>query len=455
MQTWEYSSEFALRSYVYLAPLHLLSQSYLHLFPFSPKTTLFYLLRATLAGFTGYAETEFAKSISDVEELSLTVLFSSVSSAGFFHASGALLPSATVMQCLMLSIAGYFRNHPLRAAFWAAWAILLTGWPFGAVLFLPVALGVLGMLLRRRHYRSVGTVAVMASCMVLLGACVDRVGYGAWRATTWNVFTYNASSGGDQLYGVEPFSYYTKNLLLNFNVLTLLFLLGVPLGILQGGKMRTLAFSALSWCLIVGSRPHKEERFLYPLYPLLCALAVLPLHLLPRFKRAALVLVLLPSALVSCARCAALVRHYAAPLHLHHHFYHATNTDAARLCTAGEWHRFPSSYFLPGRSRLLFLKSSFRGQLPAHSLDFSQPDAPFNDANREEPSRYAQPEECDFLVEFSENSEDRLGFREVEGWPFLDAAGSSVLGRSVYVPFLGLGRVKFGRYALFQREADL
>ena len=36
-----------------------------------------------------------------------------------------------------------------------------------------------------------------------------------------------------------------------------------------------------------------------------------------------------------------------------------------QVCVGKEWHRFPSSFFLPDNSfRLAFLRSEFRGQLP-------------------------------------------------------------------------------------------
>lgn len=36
----------------------------------------------------------------------------------------------------------------------------------------------------------------------------------------------------------------------------------------------------------------------------------------------------------------------------------------ATVCVAKEWYRFPSSFFLPPNTELLFLRSGFEGQLP-------------------------------------------------------------------------------------------
>ena len=46
---------------------------------------------------------------------------------------------------------------------------------------------------------------------------IDYYYYGRIVSPIWNIFVYNATAGGDELYGVEPLSYYIKNLLLNFN----------------------------------------------------------------------------------------------------------------------------------------------------------------------------------------------------------------------------------------------
>ena len=56
--------------------------------------------------------------------------------------------------------------------------------------------------------------------------------YGKTLFATWNLIAYNVlGQGGDghgsDLYGVEPFSYYVKNLVLNFNVVVVLFVLSL------------------------------------------------------------------------------------------------------------------------------------------------------------------------------------------------------------------------------------
>lgn len=117
------------------------------------------------------------------------------------------------------------------------------------------------------------------------------------------------------------------------------------------------------------------------------------------------------------------------------------------VCVGKEWFRYPSSFFLPNaRWRLGFLRSSFKGQLPqpfAESTCTAQ--ANFNDLNREEPSRYTEPTDCDYIVDsdFPHSSPDDPNYsRQTDRWravyssQLLDASRSSKLFRAFYIPFV-------------------
>ena len=106
-----------------------------------------------------------------------------------------------------------------------------------------------------------------------------------------SILLYNIGGGpegaDDTLYGVEPWSFYLKNLLLNFNA-ALPLALGLPPAIAllpwprwsPRAKREALLFTspAYLWLAVMPSRPHKEERFLFPIYPLLCLAAALTVH---------------------------------------------------------------------------------------------------------------------------------------------------------------------------------
>lgn len=75
-----------------------------------------------------------------------------------------------------------------------------------------------------------------------------------------------------------------------------------------------------------------------------------------------------------------------------------TNT----VCVGGEWHIFPSHFFLPANAKLEYVEDGFKGILPQHYSSengtFTEPLQPFNDRNEEEQSRYVKLTQCDFYV---------------------------------------------------------
>ena len=81
------------------------------------------------------------------------------------------------------------------------------------------------------------------------------------------------------------------------------------------------------------------------------------------------------------------------------------------VCVGKEWHRYPSSFFVPSstngtRVDMVFVKSAFAGLLPSHydarlSLPARTRRVPLtqNDANREEKDRYVSERECDYIID--------------------------------------------------------
>lgn len=128
----------------------------------------------------------------------------------------------------------------------------------------------------------------------------------------------------------------------------------------------------LLWCGIYFTQAHKEERFLFPIYPLFCVAAASTLvtvteqfgtwiQPLKRVSRGLATVTVLVYALLSVSRGIAIIQSYHAPLDV----YAALPPDAAGdVCVGKEWHRFPTSFFLPPKARLRFIKSEFDGLLP-------------------------------------------------------------------------------------------
>ena len=119
----------------------------------------------------------------------------------------------------------------------------------------------------------------------------------------WNIVKYNVfpdPSRGPGLYGTEPWYFYLLNLSLNFNILLPMALFSLPalaityridrrrLGAAlssteQSSPFRLLALRLLpfyTWLGIMSIQPHKEERFMYPVYPLVCFNAAVTTFLL-------------------------------------------------------------------------------------------------------------------------------------------------------------------------------
>jgi len=334
----------------------------------------------------------------------------------------------------------------------------------------------------------VGVTFVVQAAVML----IDYRYYGIWTSPNLNIFRYNAQGGGDELYGVEPTSYYAKNLLLNFNGVALLGVVSLgAVGALAAMKPSShmkivpvviLLLPMYLWFAIVVPRPHKEERFLFPIYPILCFGAVLTADVLVQAVSAMLQqvskmqttpthrsimhgLLLVPMAALSCLRILALKKYYVAPLSIYAALHSSSDSGNRQfVCTCGEWYRFPSSFTLPPNHELAFLGSSFKGQLPQPfskhgSLKVSQESLqPFNDQNQHEPARYSNLKGCAYVIDVQNSSDCQvpLSASLVATAPFLDAdKTTSTLHRTLYIPMLheqGMerGTIHYQKYALYK-----
>ena len=331
---------------------------------------------------------------------------------------------------------------------------------------------------------------------------------------TWNIIKYNifSDTGGPDLYGTEPWTFYFKNLLLNFNIWFLLALASLPLFLLEKLRSRNTAGSNFQsglrtlvfltpfylWLTIFTLQPHKEERFMYPAYPFLALNAALALHALLTFlgapttpllhhipaklKLAAVGLTLLVSAGLGLARVAGLYTAYHAPLAVYAPLADPSVAGPGdTVCLGKDWYRFPSSFFLPRDMRAKFVRSEFRGLLPG---EFSEarvgfgfwsgtwlPTTGLNDRNEEDAGKYVDLRSCVFLVDtgFPERAEEK-GLppsepdyaADGERWEvvrcerFLDAERTGFLGRVMWVPDWEVvpegWRRKWGRHCLLRQR---
>ncbi|KAF0412292.1 glycosyltransferase family 22 protein [Gigaspora margarita] len=530
MQTWEYSPEYAIRSWAYIK-LHAIIGGIFDFVFNHDKIKVFYAIRVTFAVVCALSESMFyiAASSHLGPRVGRYLIIAMLFSAGMWNASTAYLPSTFTMYTTM--VAFFYALMPVsttsgrrvhRTIFWVGLGSLL-GWPFSAAVGIPAALEelVLRNALKKpfERIRRLILGVTTSLCIILIPlALADYYFYKTFHIVPWNIIAYNVFGGKDRgpdIYGTEPWHFYIINGLLNFNILFIMALISLP-GLLvtvlvdnqrissSSTAGSVYAYSYLSfrlvpfyaWLFIFTAQPHKEERFLFVIYPLVCLNAAIAIFLVRGWvdkfllalsknipyginRRCYLKLftitIFLISGVTSISRVFALYFHYNAPMSIYRHFYYVeipqqvenhkfqmNLNNPINLCIGKEWYRFPSHYFLPDGVRLRFLKSDFNGQLPKYFLEDMQIDPGsgkmnykhdgtwmiqdgFNDVNMEEMDRYVDIEQCDYIIDLEMNhtqvstNEPRY-VTQTEKWnevicePFLDVANSDRFSRAFYLP---------------------
>jgi alpha-1,2-mannosyltransferase len=277
-ETWEYSPEYALRSYWFIV-LHALP-TYLLSLVVSDRIYQFRIMRAVL-GLLGAKCQHFCwsrlKRMYSVEEKK-TAKAVLVLNQGLFLASHTFLPSTFSMNMLLLAL-GFFLDYTKSKDMSRLALCLLgcaygvgVGWPFCIVLIflflLPFAHKVIVELVSVKVL-SLALAAVAAA--LLPSFLADYYYYGKPVLGVLNLVLYNTSfgrgnlAGSSLLYGVEPWYFYLANLLLNFNLVFVGFLV-YPCFFLWGLVRKTekhrwiklgLVSGSFGWLLLMSLQPHK------------------------------------------------------------------------------------------------------------------------------------------------------------------------------------------------------
>ncbi|KAI9847343.1 MAG: mannosyltransferase [Thelocarpon superellum] len=507
LQTWEYSPEYAIRSWLYIS-IHAITGRLLAFLPFVSKIREFYLLRVSLAVACAVCETHLFRTICRTFNPRVGIMFMlcMVFSPGMFHASVAYLPSSFAMCAVMLGMAAFLNwRGGLKTAEGIMWfgTAGIVGWPFAIALSAPflVEEGLLALVGEGAIFMTAWRMldGVVRSFLVLsLGFVTDLFFYHRIAVVPFNIVWYNIFSGsgkGPDIFGTEPWHFYLKNLSLNFNIWFLLALLAMPLLALQfmlgssgtslQTRLRGLVFVSpfYLWLGIFTLQPHKEERFIYPAYPALALNAAMALHIIlvavgstkpgnlaakvsGKVKFVAVSTLLLASIGLGALRTLGVVTAYAAPLQIHQPLQDPSyGGPGGIVCYGKEWYRFPSSYFLPSNMRAKFIKSEFDGLLPG---EFSEARIGFgiwptflvppgmNDANEEDMGKYIDVAHCPLLVDSyypgSPSSElqphhvlDNETWERVSCHRMLDASRTHLIGRTLWLPDLDLIPAKYRR----------
>ena len=542
-QTWEYSPKYALRSYLYI---------YLHALPIWPfvsfvanKITLFYILRFVFALISSYLESYLYDSLRirfKKSNISLYYLLFTLTNVGMFASSTTFLPSTFSMYLCMLAYGSFLRSN-FKTSIFAIGLATLLGWPFVVILGIPIAIHII--LFRQDEkqnsipifYNLIFFIKWTLLFAVLISApiiAVDSYLFGKFVFAPFNIVKYNVFPSnpniGPDIYGREPFSFYILNCLLNFNIL---FPMSTISGVLlwfdyyhnkkskledvknannnnsvasQNERLnrysRFIMFGAYLWMSVFFTRPHKEERFLYPIYPLLLIGAGIALNFVhtnlkklvgSSIKVFSIMIDLIPvvvvvlHAIFSVSRGLALHKNYYSSIQIYKELNqpstkftspHLQSKELINVCVSKEWYRFPSNFFIPEdltlntqrqRWRLAFLESDFKGQLPGYyneSLKIPQStrkiDRSFNDENKEVKSRYIPLTKCDYFIDTDDKYDDKnvhlyhnkkntnTKWKTLARLPFLDANGMAEdkFFRSFYVPFYYEKKVKINYFKL-------
>lgn len=516
-QTWEYSPEYSIRSWAYLLPYHILLSPFLTVYDVLKLRpyVAFYIVRAILGGlvFIGEIRLYFSlrKNVSD--KVAKWFLFFSGVSTGMTHGSVALLPLSFALMGHLYALSevlNYYTSKHIQSAWIAvAWYTLsgLLGWPFALVLATPALLYVISTLQPALAINFLGGCALI---FISLGGCIvayDLLLYQKLSLVPLNIVLYNVlfadEESGPNIFGTEPFSYYFLNLALNFNVIAVLAFLGVafspllaffnahfarqikesdpkylsPVARLTPSLVALLMAPFVLWFAIFSSQPHKEERFLYPIYPTISLSAAIfmanvnsfisqsnysvNLKIVSSFHRLFNIgLVTIVSAL-SVLRTLQLVMDYSAPLDV---YKHIPEDAEGSICVGREWYRYPSSFFLPENARLRFVESGFKGLLPGDFPEgqdlvqaISSYPAGMNNKNNYDAGKVIPFDNCDYYIDIDESVDSEAGERPVFSekkvvdpfnWElvycgkFIDNTRSYGIGRILYIPEMFHGALK-------------
>ncbi|KAL4876260.1 hypothetical protein BJY04DRAFT_231730 [Aspergillus karnatakaensis] len=516
LQTWEYSPVYSIRSWLYIS-LHG-AVGKIGSFAFSKKPAEFYFIRFCLGMICAACQTRLYSAISRTLSPRIGLLFLMIVafSPGMFHASAAFLPSSFTMYASMLGLAAFLDwrggQKTAQGIMWFGLGAIV-GWPFAGALLLPLLAEqvIIGFLSGNTGKVFFDILNGALRCFAILAAEI-AVDYAFIRKITivpWNIVAYNVFGGegrGPDIFGTEPWTFYVRNLLLNFNVWLVFAVAAAPLLVLQAifrpqatnketlFRTVTLLSPFYMWFGIFTLQPHKEERFMYPAYPFLALNAAIAFHMIlsyigssnpkeligrvpAKLKLAAVMSVVLLAINSGLLRTLGMITAYNAPLKVLRPLEQEIGHSGDNVCFGKEWYRFPSSFFLPDGMRAKFIRSEFRGLLPG---DF--PDAPsysavlegaaqipkgMNDRNDEDAGKYTDISQCSFLVDsyFADREatnlepnyiQDEAEWEQITCKSFLDVSQTNLLGRLIWIPDLTIiperFRRKWGHYCLLRRR---
>jgi len=504
-QTWEYSPQFRLRSYAYLLIYAFFGKIFSFFASEGSKIGQFFFIRILVGVLDAISETCLYKSVSRKFGASTGFLFFlfSLLSPGMFISTSSILPSSFSLILFNFALSCWIDRKWQSAVSFIAIASLW-GWPFVAVLGIPLAFHVL-------YVKGFGYFFKISLFLAIFNLIplfiIDSYFYGKPTIAPLQLILYNVfpkEGKGSQLFGVEPWYYYVLNLLLNFNLLSLLAFVFLPVcSFIFRLKATTLLWNnkvqwieslwycspLYLWSMIFLFQPHKEERFFFPVYSLICLSSAICFHSLLRmfnripqwlknkrifarfcWKKSKLsvenwfaLCFLLLFLCLSLGRNIMLIRGYRAPLIIYRNFarreFH-NDFKEYNFCIGKEWYRFMSHFFIPSRQiRVRWIPCGFDGILPQYFEESGIPKGTrnlplhMNDKNRAVPEQFFYSLlSCDCFVDYESSSNPPHELTKdaypVLSVPFLDSSRTPRYVRVFYIPFIS-NRAVYGRYVLY------
>jgi len=492
-QTWEYSPEFALRSYLYII-IHYVFAKPLSMMGIvvggSTKLGVFYGMRCLFglvsALTEGYLVYALGKSKRAPEGWA-TLCFLATS-GGMFISSTSFLPGTFSMYFFTVATAGVLLGNRNALVIASCAASVILGWSVTAIAAVPYAVWVLAT----GNFGKSLSVAVVSAGSMLLGTFVfDSYFYGKYALSLYSFLSYNVFGSGDSaLYGVENSTYYFRNGLNTLNVLLPLSLVAPLLLVLRlcfSNSKRAAGnfFAACSpqwlWILAITLLPHKEERFLYVVYPQIILAAAYTVVQVGNIvaqvagkhqdllRSGVFAGALAVTTALSASRVGALLWNYDANLKIYLGLSNPAETpQPCVVCVGSEWYEFPSSFFVPQNCEMNFVKSDFDGVLPAQfdsALGGTRYGASYlNDRNEAHDLQFMSDEsKCTYLVSLKYDGELLPKKQDERLWvenkwetarelPYVQSASSPALYRALYIPFVSAKKLVYNYYVLYRSK---
>ena len=161
-----------------------------------------FTIRVILGALCAYCEAYFYRAVSYRfgRMIGRYTLVITAFSSGMFFSSVAYVPSSYAMYTVLLSFAAWFYGHHGKSIFYAGLGVILSTWPYIAVIFLPLSFDAL-------YCRGPLKITLWGLKLILYVlvpmVLIDSFFYGKWVFTIYNIVHYNVFRANSVLYGVE------------------------------------------------------------------------------------------------------------------------------------------------------------------------------------------------------------------------------------------------------------